>query len=164
MVELRCSHGWIGTDTLSGDCHLGSASRCGESEACYGHIEADLAPRAALKPAELRHAKTVEAGSPNLNSHNTGIPSIGTLLAYTGSTRVFPRASTAQLTHFTLYNYLRSQSSSNHRRSQSPTRTLSRSPTRPPYTISQILFSGLGNPRKTRSSRLREIACAEVVW
>ena len=38
-----------------------------------------------LKPAELRHAITAEAESPNLNSHNTGIPSVGTLLAYPGS-------------------------------------------------------------------------------
>ena len=44
------------------------------------------------------------------------------------------------VTHFTLHDYLHSQSTLNHSRSQSSTRTLSRSPTRPPSNLQHAQF------------------------
>ena len=59
-----------------------------------------------LKPDELRHALAVEIGSPNLNANN--IPPIGTVLACCqGLVVVDKEASTIQLIHFTLHEYLR---------------------------------------------------------
>ena len=59
-----------------------------------------------LHPDELLHALAIEIGSPDLNSDN--IPSIGTLLACCqGLVVIGKEASTVQLIHFTLQEYLR---------------------------------------------------------